>query len=333
MATIHNSGFLAVSLPFELPDLSNFQVQDPWWLLLATLPLVLLLVHFSKRRKITELYWKNEAIRDSSVVATRRWPQHSVAIFLALTMLALAYPAAQPVNSIRQEQEKALLIWVYDASESMTTMDVARDNEIISRFDASVLALADSLPTIPDDFYKLLVSFAGSNEIQVGMPTFDSDELLKQAQNIQRGERTATDFGLERAIDTCQQFFNDVADYPCEIFLLSDGDCNPRPLCQMRTEEIAAKAAESGITIHTISWGTMNSEYRPNPEDMQTLAEIGNGQHLASAQVDELASLYNDVATGVDVRTVRQALAMPYVWLARGLIFVLTLVGLFRRFE
>ena len=328
MAILSSIGEFVTNLGLEV-----LKVQEPWWLLLAVIPLILLFVHLAQRQSVADLHWKNETVRDASVIVNRNWPRHWIAAIM-LTLMALAvYPAARPINSTTEVQEKALLIWVYDASESMTTVDVVKNDALVSRLDASVAALEESLVTIPADFYKLLVSFAGPDEVEVGLPTLNSNQLLDQANNIPRGERTATDFGLERAVSACEQFFNNTDDYPCEIFLLSDGECNPRPNCYIRSKDIAAEAASKGMVIHAISWGNPESDYRPNPDDMQALADIGNGRHLLSVQTSELAELYNSVATSLDVQTTHQALASGFVWIARGFVIALAVLFLLRRWE
>ena len=321
-------------LPIDISQLEDVQVQDAWWLLMAIIPLSIILIHFFWRRKLlTDLHYANPIVRDASVVINRQWPRHLSAILMSLLILMLVYPAARPVSAIEQTQEKALLIWVYDASESMSTVDVQKDDTLISRLDASVQALEDSLDSIPGDFHKLLVSFAGPEEVTVGLPTLNNAELLKQAHSITQGERTATDYGLERAFAACQQFFNDEDDYPCEVFLLSDGECNPRPQCRMRSTELVAEAANRGIVVHTISWGDPESDYRPNPRDMAELASAGDGIHLASDQIGELTNLYSDVATGMDIEVTYQALASGYAWLARLMIVLLTLIFFMKRLE
>ena len=320
-------------LKSEWLSLDNLRLEEPEWLLLAILPLALLLLYVWQRRTLTDLHWKNEIVRDSSVVINRQWPRHWITVIMVISMLLLVYPAARPVNSTVQTEEKTLLIWVYDASASMSTVDVGRDDTQISRLEASVLALEESLPEIDSDFHKLLISFAGADEIAVNLPTFSNAELLTQARQIPRGEYTATDYGLERAVSVCQQFFNSRDNYPCEVFLLSDGECNPRPQCRLRGEEIAAEAAGKGIVIHTVSWGDPRSDYRPNPEDMQAIADAGGGRHLVSAETSELAALYKNVAAGVEVQTVDHALAMSLVWISRGLIVALGLAFWLRRLE
>ena len=189
------------------------------------------------------------------------------------------------------------------------------------------------MPNTPEEAYKLLISFAGPEEVEVNLPTLNSQELLAQTNNIRRGERTATDFGLEQAVVACQQFFNSQDDYPCEIFLLSDGECNPRPICKLRSESITAEAADKGIVIHTVSWGDPSSDYRPSPADMEAIAAISGGRHLTSVKTSELTELYNNVSTSLEVREIRQSLAMPYTWGARAAFIPLMAAFWLRRKE
>ena len=328
MANLNTGGFFQNHLPW----LEQFKVDDPWWLLLTVIPMVLFLNEIRKRPEPPpDDYWKNARVHATSVGEQRAWPKHTISTILLASMVVLAYPAASPITEATQIQENALLIWVYDASESMETQDVIKDDVLISRLDASVFALEESLETIPPHFYKLLVSFAGPDEVHVGLPTLNGQELLMQARNIPQGEKTATDFGLEQAIQTCRQFFNDKDNYPCEIFLLSDGECNPRPDCRLKSEEIAAKAQTKGIIIHAVSWGNPDSEYRPSPADMQAIADAGQGQHLSSVQTSELAELYSDVAIGLEVQTTQQMLAARWIWGTRTLILLLGFVFWLRR--
>ena len=166
----------------NLPVLEDFEFQDPWWLLIAFIPAILIFFHLLKKNKVADLRWRNKLVRDSSVIANRAWPRRLISAIMILTMIALVYPTATPVNSTIQAQEKALLVWVYDASESMTTTDVVQDDVVISRLEASVAALEDSLETIPSDFYKLLISFADADEVNVGLPTLNSEELFGASQ-------------------------------------------------------------------------------------------------------------------------------------------------------
>ena len=316
-----------------LPVLDNFKLQDPRWLLLAAIPITCLLVHVFRRQISADMNCSSEEVRDKTVVQRHRWPLHIGAACFLPILIGGIFLAAKPVNSTVLAQEQALLIWVYDASESMATVDVDKDGQPVSRLEAAVAALEESLPTVPPESYKLLVSFSGSDAVQVGLPTLSGNELLAQANEIPPGVATATDFGLERAVSACRQFFGTGDSYPCEIFLLSDGECNPRPSCRLRSEEIAAEAAETGIAIHSISWGDPESEYRPNPEDMRRIALAGGGQYLSSVSASELAGLYKNVATGLKVETSRQALADPIVWGARIGVILLGLGFMLWRFE
>ena len=317
----------------NLPVLENFKLQDPWWLLLAVIPIICLATHILRRNPVADQYFGSEFVRDETVIDRHRWPLNIGAILLLLILFGGVILAGRPINSTLQTQEKTLLIWLYDASESMATVDVIKNGEEVSRLEASVAALEESLATLSPESYKLLVSFSDSDEVNVGLPTLSGKELLAQANEIPPGVATATDFGLERAVSACRQFFGVSDDYPCEIFLLSDGECNPRPSCHIRSEKIASEAAESGIVIHAVSWGNLESEYRPNPEDMRRVAESGNGRHLSSVEASELAELYRNVAANLKTETSHQALAFPIAWGARVGVILLGLSFMLWRLE
>ena len=309
------------------------KLQEPWWLLMATIPLLLWFSLIWRKNRTPDRNYRNALVHHASVPVNRQWPRRLINTLLLLVMVGLVYPAARPINDSQEINEEALLVWVYDASESMSTVDVVKGDQTVSRFDAAVAALAESLSTIPAEHYKLLISFSGPQQIVVNTPTLDAATILHQAQNIVRGEYTATDYGLERAISACQQFFANKDNYPCEIFLLSDGECNPRPQCHMRAEELTLKAAEHGMVVHTISWGDPRSEYRANPFDMQAVAAAGNGQHLSSSDAGELAQLYQRVAAGLKTIVIDQLLADLFVWAARALLLTLALAFWLRRLE
>ena len=332
MATQNNWGEFVASLVNWLPN-EIWRLKDPVWLLLAVLPFLMLLTRL-QRNPLKELNFKNDRVHDSSVSGNQRyWPRRCIDIIMFASMLLLVYPAARPINSTAQMQQRSLIIWVYDASTSMSTLDVKQDGRSVSRLEASVSALEESLTDIPAEFHKLLISFASSEDVYVNLPTLSNTELIKQAHQIPRGEYTATDHGLKQAVDSCQQFFNSKDTYPCMIFLLSDGECNPRPQCRLQSNQIAKAAAEKGIVIHTVSWGDSRSDYRPNPVDMQEIADISQGQHLVSSQTQELASLYQDTVSQIEVQQLDYALTEGLVWSARGLIVALALAFGLRRFD
>ncbi|MCY4010863.1 MAG: VWA domain-containing protein [Candidatus Saccharibacteria bacterium] len=328
MAQIDMNTGIWRQLPFD-----GVVINEPWWLLLAIIPLVLMILHLRQKPKVADINYDNQVVMTASLRSNPRWPSHFVTSSLCLMMLLLVLPAIRPSFQIEIEERKALLIWVYDKSQSMETVDVEKNGNNISRLEASVQALEDSLESLPAGVHKLLISFAGEDDIEVGLPTLNDSELISQARRINYGEQTATDFGLERATAVCQQFFNDQQDYPCHIILLSDGQCTPRPQCRLRSEELAEHGADKGIVIHAISWGRADSEYRPNPRDMERIAQIGQGRHLATASTEELVELYNDVGSEVEIQTINQTLATGYVWISRGLIVLLTLVLRIRRLE
>ena len=327
MANLNIGGFVR-----NLPVFEHLKVQDPWWLLLAAVPVILLLLSIRWRKRLYPTRrLRNHLVHDDSIVSRRRWPRHLNIACMLIVMLLLVYPAAKPTTD--QEQQVALLIWVHDASESMSEDDALQDDQKVARYEASVAALEDSLDAIPPEYHRLLISFSGPTEIQVNLPTLDSEELLAQAKKIPRGINTAPDFGLDRALQVCRQFFNSQDDAPCEIFLLSDGECNPRPGCPTRMQQLAAEAAGMGATVHTVAWGNPQSEYRAYPEDMQNLAAIGGGRYLPGASVHEMAELYKDVAQGLRIPSGGLPALDLLAWMARASIALLALGFILRYSE
>ena len=329
MAIQTNIGELKV----DLPGLEAFTLQEPVWLLLALLPVTALLAIWRKS-PVADLDFANPAVLDASVAIHRRWPKHCISLLSIIGMLSLVYPATRPIISTTQETEKALLIWVYDVSLSMETEDVtSSEGATVSRIDASVAALKDSLADIQSDYYKLFVSFAEAENVFVGNISSSNKTLLEHVQDVEMGQYTHTDAGLEKAFHACRQFFNDQEDSPCQVFLLSDGSCNPRPQCLSRSLELTAKAAESGIVVHAVSWGDPRSDFKPNAADMAAIADAGNGEHLASVSAGELANLYRQAATRQEVTLVHQALGDAFVWGSRIILMSWALAFCLRRWE
>ena len=308
-------------------------LMEPWWLLLALLPVSLGVSQFWYKSQVADLNHRSSVVHAASIPAVSRWPGLVISTCLLLSMLGLVYPAARPVHDSREVTEDALVVWVYDASESMSTVDVVQGDQLVSRLEASITALEESLPTVASEHYKLLISFAEVQKVNVNIPTLNNDDIISQARNIALGEFTATDFGLERAISACQQFFASWENSPCEIILLSDGECNPRPQCHQRADALSQQAAQQGMVIHTISWGDSKSEFRPNTADMRKIAEAGGGRHLPSTNTAELTQLYSEVITGPKTEIVSTPLAAVFVWSARVGAVLLGLAYISRRHE
>ena len=108
------------------------KLQEPWWLLMATIPLFLWLSLIWRKSRPDRNY-RNAIVLHASVPINRQWPRRLTNALLLLIMVGLVYPAARPINNSREVKEEALLVWVYDASESMSTVDVIRGDQTVSR--------------------------------------------------------------------------------------------------------------------------------------------------------------------------------------------------------
>ena len=297
-------------------DRAIAQFQAPEWLLASVLPLAMLLLYIRHRRR------RPQMTIDDPVVAGNTVGQHQFsdlgrhlsALSFVIVCLMLVLPAAAPIVTSQTPKDQSLIVWLYDGSDSMNEVDVqTADGRVISRYDGAVEAVVASLDSAPKGVYKLAIGFAGDelgHIIDVAQPTKSNTELTAAIRQLKRGVKTPTDVGLAAAIQACKNWLdwnqadstrsdrlNQVSDYDCTIFVLSDGACDSS-LCFSKIQRMAQRAVEEGMTIHAVSWGNHNnpnSRHRPSPTTMRSLAVAGNGAFVDTVQVEALTGLYRDV--------------------------------------
>ena len=296
------------------------QFQNPEWLLASVLPLAMLLLYIRHRRR------RPQMTIDDPVVAGNTVGQHQFsdlgrhlsALGFVIVCLVLVIPAAAPIVINQAPKDQSLIIWLYDGSDSMNEVDVQTvDGRLISRYDGAVEAVVTSLDSAPKGVYKLAIGFAGDelgHIIDVAQPTKSNTELTAAIRQLKRGVKTPTDVGLATAIQSCKNWLdwnqtgptqadrlNQAPNYDCTIFVLSDGACDSS-LCLGDLQRMAQRAAEEGMTIHAVSWGDHdgpNSQHRPSPATMRSLAVAGNGVFVDTSQVEALTDLYRGVMEAI----------------------------------
>jgi len=217
------------------------------------------------------------AVRYSSLSLIREaashqnwWRRHlPFALFLlALTSLTLA--VARPVATVIVPSNKATIILAMDVSRSMCATDIPPN-----RLEAAKDAAQAFLQNRKSGRQIGLVAFAGFAEL-IQPPTTDIAALSDAVENLTTARRTAIGSAILRSIDAISEVDDRVApsdnvttssgtpglslSEPVEpsphiIVLLTDGASNagPYPLTA------AAQAAERGIRVYTIGYGTINN--------------------------------------------------------------------------
>ncbi|MFL5681142.1 MAG: VWA domain-containing protein [Chloroflexota bacterium] len=247
------------------------QLLAPLFLvLLAFLPLLVILRIWAMRRR------RPTAIRYSSLSLVREaaprssWIRRHMPFALLLGALAtLAVALARPVAIVSVPAGQTTIILTLDVSRSMCASDIS-PNRLLAAEAAAASFIQRQAPTTRIG----IVAFAGFAEI-VQAPTNDQEVLLDVVQSLTTGRRTAVGSAILKAVDAIAEIDPGVAPTtsqdpngsppadapaavpkgayaPAIVVLLTDGASNTgaEPL------EAASQAADRGIRVYTIGFGT-----------------------------------------------------------------------------
>lgn len=233
------------------------------------------------------------------VVAPRppRWRRHApaVAYLLALALLVVAY--AQPVRATRVAKERAVVVLAIDTSLSMEADDVPP-----SRLEVAQDAARDFVESLPEDIDVALVTFNGTTTIAVP-PGGEREAVLDAIDAMELGESTAIGEAIFTALDAIEMApgGEDGERPPARVVLMSDGETT----VGRSNEEAAAAAAEAGVPVDTIAFGTPNGVIddgfggtEPVPVAPEPLAEIAaatGGRAFEAGSHAQLSEAYADI--------------------------------------
>jgi Ca-activated chloride channel family protein len=217
------------------------------------------------------------AVRYSSLSLIREaashqtwWRRHLPFVLFLLALTSLMLAVARPVATVIVPSNKATIILAMDVSRSMCATDIPPN-----RLEAAKDAAQAFLQNRKSGRQIGLVAFAGFAEL-IQPPTTDIVALSDAVENLTTARRTAIGSAILRSIDAISEVDDRVApsdnvttssgtpglslSEPIEpsphiIVLLTDGASNagPYPLTA------AAQAAERGIRVYTIGYGTINN--------------------------------------------------------------------------
>ncbi|MFM7659776.1 MAG: VWA domain-containing protein [Betaproteobacteria bacterium] len=265
-----------------------------------------------RQRKKTVILFSSLRLLKAAQQPGQAWRVHLPAFLLwlmfALGLIALARPTAE----ITLPSDYRKLVIAMDVSRSMLARDVEP-----SRIEAAQTAVRAFIGKLPNDVRAGLVTFAGTAQVVQGI-TDDREALLAAVDRFELQRATATGSGLlfsisllrpDLAIDLEQAIYAPSAvpwpnpsspgsDRSAAIVLLSDGrrTTGPDPI------EIAQRAADLGIRVHTVAFGTDQGVIpgyegysffvKVDQETLKAVAQITGGQYFYAASAEELVSAY-----------------------------------------
>lgn len=247
----------------------------PWFLvLLALVPLLIAAYIWRLRRR------RRFAVRYSSLTLVREaLPRQSwlrrylpLALFL-LALASLVVALGRPAAIVTIPTNQTTIILTMDVSGSMRFRDIQP-----SRLGAAENAALNFIQRQKAQTQIGLVAFSGFAEL-VQPPTTDQQELESAVESLTTGRATAIGSGILEAINAIAAIDKNVAPpvldgngvepspvpkgayAPDIIVLLTDGVSNvgPMPL------DAAQQAADRGIRVYTIGFGTAAGPSGPDP--------------------------------------------------------------------
>ena len=272
-------------------------------LILLVIPLLVGAYIWATRRKNRRgMRFTNTSMLDVVVPKQSQWRRHLAVALSLLSLITLTAAFARPSTVIDVPRERATVVIVIDASQSMQATDVEPN-----RLAAAKTAAIEFVEKLPEKYNVSIVSMAGNASILVP-PTLAHNTVENAINSIQLQDGTAIGEGIFTALRALQQAPKDpnkpdsVA--PGAIVLLSDGS-NTAGRAPMQA---AAAARTAKVPVYTIAYGTENgyvdldNERQAVPVDhdlMKQIAELTNGQYFAAATVDQLKTVYANIGSEV----------------------------------
>jgi len=276
---------------------------------------------------IAALRWRRRAtvrftqvdLLDRIAPARPAWRRHVVAALqlagLGLGVVAIARPVERTTE--RTESEGRILV-LFDVSLSMMATDVEPD-----RIEAAKEAARAFVDQVDPSVEVGLVSFSGRVTVEIP-PTLNRGRLERGIEGLELAESTAIGDALDTGAELLEQLADDGdgdpdggdsdggsddrgdgsngADdelAPGAIVLLSDGETT----VGIETAEGAQVAADAGIPVFTIAFGTLEGTITDplsgdvisvavQPEPLADVAEVTGGAAYEAATEAELSEAY-----------------------------------------
>ena len=272
-------------------------------LILIAIPLLIAAYIFATRRKNRRgMRFTNTSMLDVVVPKQSQWRRHLAVALSLLSLITLTAAFARPKATVEVPRERATVVLVIDASQSMAAVDVAP-----TRLDAAKKAAITFVQQLPDKYNVSVISMAGNVSILVP-PTLQHDTVETAINSIKLQDSTAIGQGINTAMRALQQAPKDPAHpndpAPGAIVLLSDGTNTSGSSPQ----QAAADAGKAKVPIYTISYGTENGyvdldgKRQLVPVDHQLMAQIAKlsgGQTFDAESLSELNKVYKNIGSQV----------------------------------
>jgi Ca-activated chloride channel homolog len=301
--------------------------QAPWFLLLLlALPLAIGAYLLADRnRRAAAASFASPRLLPS--VAPRRpgFRRHVPMALYAVALTVATIALARPEATVAVPEERASVVLVTDVSGSMEARDVEP-----SRIAAVREAALDFVDRAPGRLRVGAVTF--NHSVQAIEPLrAERDEVRALLEGLRPSGGTATGDGLAAALALLERGPRRER-APGAVILLSDGASthgrDPIPL--------ARRAARLRIPVYTVALGTdrgtiqvegpggesVTRQVPPDRETMRRIATLSGGRTFATAEGDELATVYERLGSRVATREERRQVTAAFAGGAAALLLL-----------
>lgn len=258
-------------------------------LLLGIIPLIVVIyIIMLRRRRQTALRYSSLSLVREVLPRPARLRRYLPFILFMLAIASLIVALGRPVTVASVPTDQISIILAIDVSRSMCSTDI-----LPSRLEAAEAAALSFIKQQKASTQIGIVAFSGFAEL-IQAPTSDPELLVAAVNSLMTGRRTAIGTGILKSIDAIADINKNVAPstmdpstasavnpvpqgayVPEIIVLLTDGASNrgPNPL------DAAQQAADRGVRVYTIGFGTENGSSFPSCPDQYLGNEpFGGGQ-------------------------------------------------------
>jgi len=325
-------------------------------LLLGLVPLLIgAYIWLLRRRRRFVVRYSSLALVREALPRRSSLRRHLPFALFVLAVASLAVALARPMATVQVPVSRSTIILALDVSGSMRATDI-RPSRLIAAREAALSYIRQR-----DQGTQIgVVAFAGFAETLL-QPTTDHEALETAINGLSTARGTAMGSGILEAIDAIAEINHGVAPsltgassgpaptpvpkgayVPDVIVVLTDGvtTTGPMPL------DAAQQAADRGIRIYTIGFGTENGGFGPgrgqtdrdsqfggggfrrgiDEETLRGIADLTGGAYYSAASASELEEVFRGLPNVVMMRPEHTEISVFFT--AAGALFAALAIAL-----
>jgi Ca-activated chloride channel homolog len=333
-------------------------------LLLGLVPLLIAGYIWALRRRRSALRYSSLSLVRAALPRYSRWRRHVPFALFLLALSTLSIAMARPVQIVSVPTGQATILLALDVSGSMRQNDIPP-----SRLQAAQSAALSFIQSQRPGTAIGIVAFAGYAEL-IQEPTTDQEALQGAVESLTTGRATAIGSGILKAIDAIAEIDKNVtpsvadsaresqippvakgAYAPDIIVLLTDGVATTG----MPPLEAAQQAADRGLRVYTIGFGTENGSpqfadpggfgggrgggqfggrgFRRGIDEatLKQIADLTGGRYYAASSANELLKVFQSLPT--NLITKHEVTEISVVFAAGGALLVALALALALRWN